>query len=175
MIELKQFHREDFSRLIQWVPNARFLSRWAGTNYVWPLDTQQLSATLERTYGLRPPHYMFKVVDSGTGESIGHIELVQVDYVKRTGHIGRVLVGPVECRGRGYGKQILSKLIAFAFSELGLKTLTINVFDFNKVAIACYTSIGFRQVEFKKNVQQFGNETWNQMLLQLNRTEGKTI
>ena len=175
MIELKKFCKEDFPQLIKWIPDARFLLQWAGPNYTWPLDTQQLNATLERTYGHQPAHYMFKAVDSETGEIIGHIELVHVDYVQRAGHIGRVLVGPLELRGRGFGKQILSELITFAFCELEFQTLTINVFDFNKAGIGCYTSMGFRHVEFKKNVRQFGDEYWNIMLMQLDRAEGKTI
>lgn len=173
MIELQQFRVKDFPQLIEWIPDARFLLQWAGPMYVWPLDTQQLNATLERTYGHRPPHYMFKAVDSDTGETMGHIELVHVDYAKRTGHIGRVLVGPSERRGLGYGKQILSELIGFSFCELELQTLTISVFDFNKAGIGCYTSIGFRQVEFRKNARQFRDEYWNIMLMQLNRVESK--
>jgi RimJ/RimL family protein N-acetyltransferase len=174
MIELQNFCREDCPRLIEWVPAARFLLQWAGPNYSWPLDVEQLHATLERTCGHRPPHYMFKAVDSQTGKTVGHIELVHVDYDKRTGHIGRVLVGPWERRGQGCGKQILSELIAFAFGELELQKLTLCVFDFNQAGIGCYTSIGFRKTEFKKNAQQFGDEYWNTVLMQLDQSDWKT-
>ena len=173
MIELKTFCKDDCPQLIEWVPDERFLLQWAGPNYSWPLDLKQLHATLERTCGHRPSHYMFRATDTDTGQPVGHIELVHVDYEKRTGHVGRVLVGQLETRGQGYGKHILSELIVFAFGTLDLRELTLGVFDFNEPAINCYRSLGFQQTEFKKDAQQFGDECWSTILMQIDREDWK--
>ena len=169
MIELQPFSGTDCDRLIGWVPNARFLLQWAGPKYSWPLDTHQLEATLRRSYKHPPPCYVFRAIDRDSTEIIGHIELVHVDYDGGSGHIGRVLVGPLECRGKGYGKQILSELIVFAFDSLDLNRLTLRVFDFNQPAIRCYQSLGFRQIELKKNARRFRDEFCNTILMELDR------
>jgi RimJ/RimL family protein N-acetyltransferase len=167
MIQLEEFQPEDSDRLIGWIPDARFLLQWAGPGYSWPLDKEQLLSTIERSKGPRSPQRMFKAVESDSGVTVGHIQLVRVDYDKERGHIGRVLVGPSELRGRGYGRQILLRLIEYCRSELGLEELTLAVFDFNHPAIACYESIGFQQIELKENAGQFETESWNVINMRL--------
>jgi RimJ/RimL family protein N-acetyltransferase len=169
MLELRLFTEEDCDRLIGWVPDARFLMLWAGPGYSWPLQREELLATLARTRGYRPAYYMFKAVESASGATVGHIELQR--YERLSGHIGRVLVGDPSCRGKGYGKLLVSLLIRFAFTELGFDLLTLSVYDFNTAAVECYRSLGFRQVEFREMGRQCGDEFWNLVTMALRREE----
>jgi RimJ/RimL family protein N-acetyltransferase len=169
MLELRPFSEEDCDRLIGWVPDARFLMLWAGPGYSWPLGREQLLATLARTRGYRPVYFMFKAVEGEYGAAIGHIELQR--YEMRAGHIGRVLVGDPDSRGKGYGKLLVSLLVRFAFTELGFDLLTLSVYDFNTAAVECYRSLGFRQVERRERGRQFGDEFWDLITMELRREE----
>jgi RimJ/RimL family protein N-acetyltransferase len=168
MIELRRFEDADIPRLIGWVPDSRFLLQWAGPQYKYPLDAVQLIATFEKTKGNMPSHFMFKAVLIPQKKIIGHIELMAVDYERKTTRLGRALIGEAETRGKGYGTAMVREAVTFAFSTVGLAEITLGVYDFNESAIACYRKLGFREYEFRKNAQQIGNEMWSLIMMRLN-------
>ena len=171
MLELRTFEKADSDRLISWIPDARFLLRFAGPEYSFPLDKAQLEETIRKTREDNPKHYMFKVVHVLSDEVIGHIEIMRVNYEKRTAHLGRVLIGNPDDRGKGYGIEMVSLALHFAFNSIGLNELTLGVFDFNTPAIACYKGLGFKEYEFKENARPFEDEYWNLILMKLNKDD----
>ncbi|MBR1441007.1 MAG: GNAT family N-acetyltransferase, partial [Lachnospiraceae bacterium] len=50
-------------------------------------------------------------------------------------------------RGSGYGTQMLSLGLKYAFEILGVSKVTIGVFENNEPAHKCYQKLGFRDVE----------------------------
>jgi RimJ/RimL family protein N-acetyltransferase len=173
VLELARFTEDDCDRLIGWIPDARALMLWAGPAYNWPLDSGQLVANLERGGGYRPVFFLFKAVEMETGRVVGHIELQR--YERRAGHVARVLIGDPGCRGRGYGKELVSLLVRFAFVDLDFKLLSLNVYDFNTPAVECYKSIGFRQTEFQAGAREFQGELWNLLTMELRRDEWRML
>ena len=169
MIKLRKFEGADISRLIGWIPDARFLLQWAGPQYKYPLDAAQLLATIEKTRGERPSHYMFTAFHQMEGTVIGHIELMSVDYEKKIAVLGRVLIGQTESRGKGWGTAIVAEALNYGFNTLGLTEIKLVVFDFNQPAITCYKKLGFAEYEFRENARQFENERWNLMQMKLNK------
>ena len=167
MIELQRFDESDIPRLISWVPNERFLLQFAGPQYTFPLNFTQLQATLAKSKGDRPSHFMFKALLIPEKSVIGHIELMDVDYEMKATRLGRVLIGEAELRGKGYGSAMITAAIIFAFTELGLTDITLGVFDHNRFAIACYKKLGFREYRFRKNALQIGNEFWSLSMMRL--------
>ena len=129
-------------RLIDWVPDVDFLLQWSGPKYVFPLDEKQLSATLELTRPDNPPHFMFKAILAGA--TIGHIEVMGVNYVEKSAVLARVLIGPKQHRGQGWGKMMIRQALHFVFDDLELEELDLGVFAFNKSAIQCYKQFGFK-------------------------------
>jgi RimJ/RimL family protein N-acetyltransferase len=170
MIELVKFESSDCERLIRWVPDARFLLQWAGPEFTWPLDRRQIEANLRQTAGRHPTRYIFKARETASGKVVGHIELARVDYQHKTAHIARVLVGPPALRGKGYGGQLVAAVVDFAFEKLDLETLTLNVFDFNEAALACYRSLGFeRDGAASEKSRSWEGQTWRLLLMRLRR------
>jgi RimJ/RimL family protein N-acetyltransferase len=100
---------------------------------------------------------------------VGHIELMAVDYEKKSTRMGRVLIGEAALRGKGYGTAMIAEVIFFAFTEVDLAEVTLAVFDFNSAAIASYRKLGFREYEFRPNARQIGDESWNLMMMKLDR------
>lgn len=137
------------------------------TNF--PLDSAQLLAALEKTKGEWPSHLMFKAVHQTGGEVVGHVELMGVDYGKRSAVLGRVLIGKPEWRRRRYGKSMVDAVLRYAFNHIGLQTITLGVFDFNTSAIACYTALGFARYEDRPNARQFGEEYWGLIMMHIDR------
>lgn len=160
MIKLRRFGEGDIERLIKWIPDDRFLLQWAGPKYKFPLDAEQLLATLKATEGPYPHHLMFAAVCQTSGEVIGHIELMGIDYEKSSAHLGRVLIGNPEHRSKGYGKEMVRETIRFAFDTLNLSTISLCVFDFNIEAITAYEAVGFVEFDRKPNARRYKNEHW---------------
>ncbi len=150
------------------VTDARFLLQWAGPKYIYPLDIFQLKETLNKTIGEQPSFKVFKAINSVTIEPVGHIQLMNIDYSNGTCVLGRVLIFP-DHRFKGFGKAIVRLALKEAFDSLGLQEVKLNVFDFNKNAIALYNSIGFISYQVKKGARNFQSETWNLVSMKLSK------
>ena len=178
MLELRKFGRSDFDRLISWVPDARFLMRWAGPIFTWPLDKAQLGKHLEDAKGKKPKRYAFKAVRISDNKAIGHVEVDFIDYNKSSGVLSRVLIGNPEERGRGYGAKMIKLAVDFGFNKISLGRIHLAVFDFNKPAISCYKKIGFRKYDFKRehNLEEepqvkFEDEYWKLIYMKLRKED----
>ncbi len=170
MLRLETFSENDLSLLISAISDARFLLQWAGPKYKYPLDDTQLKDTLAKTNGEQPFFKVFKTVKTGGSETIGHIQLMDIDYNNSNCMLGRVLIFP-QYRGKGFGKAMIKCAVEYAFKELGLDEITLGVFDFNKSAIAAYQGIGFVEYQFNKGARQFQNEKWNLIKMKLHKNE----
>ena len=170
LIKLQIFDESDFNQLIAAIPDARFLLQWSGPKYTYPLDVSQLKDTLSKTNGEQPSFKVLKAIHSNTLETVGHIQLMNINYSAASCVLGRVLIFP-EFRGKGFGKAMVKLAVKNAFENIGLYEITLNVFDFNETAIGIYKSIGFIDYEFKKDVTNFQNESWNVIKMKLNKDQ----
>jgi RimJ/RimL family protein N-acetyltransferase len=168
VISLQQFGENDFDRLIAEVPDARFLLQWSGPKYTHPLDATQLQDTLEKATGDNPAFYVFKAVLPETLETVGHIQLMNIDYEAAKCTLGRVLMFK-EHRGKGFGKELVAMAVQEAFENLNLNEVMLSVFDFNAIAIAAYKSIGFVEYQFEEAARSFRNEKWNIIKMKINK------
>ena len=53
-------------------------------------------------------------------------------------------VGEREFWGKGYGSDAMKLALNYAFTELNLRRVTLNVFEYNPRAIRCYEKLGFQ-------------------------------
>lgn len=139
MIKLEKFTENNIPELLSELAgqDIRFLYKFAGINYQFPLDYNQIKQTKDNKYNL-----LFNVVNN-EGESIGHCQIIRLDQVNYTASIGRLLIYE-EYRSKGFGKLMIKKLLEFAKS-IGLQNISLRVFDFNISAIKCYETIGFEK------------------------------
>ncbi|MCP4115075.1 MAG: GNAT family N-acetyltransferase [Desulfobacteraceae bacterium] len=165
-IRLERFLESDCDPLIDSVPDARFLLQWAGPNYLYPLDAAQLKRTLAKATGDQPSVKVFKAVLWRTSETVGHIQLMNIDYSRACCRIGRVMIFPGH-QGAGLGKEMVRLAVREAFDNLDLVEITLGVFDFNKAAIATYQRLGFKVNGLKTGVVSFRDEAWNLMEMKL--------
>lgn len=55
-----------------------------------------------------------------------------------------IYIADIGSRGKGIGEKVVRKLIEIASDELKLKSIYLNVRDYNERAIRCYTKCGFK-------------------------------
>ena len=76
------------------------------------------------------------------GMPIGSVYLRNVDIQNKTAEYG-IFIGEESGRGKGYGTKALSLMKKFAYEELGLESLYLEVIETNIKAYAMYEKAGF--------------------------------
>ena len=171
MIVLEPFSEADFDRLIGWVPSSDFLLQWAGSDFEYPLDREQLDEHLTGTRSDLPSKLIYKVVDSENGTVIGHIELAAIDRHNGSARVCRVLVGDPAYRGKGIGTVMMEKIVEIGFRRLGLHRIELSVFDFNTSAIRCYEKVGFVKEGYIRECRKADDEYWSFYIMAILRQE----
>jgi diamine N-acetyltransferase len=78
----------------------------------------------------------------GRWQHIGNVGLHQIELHHRRAEIG-IVIGEKDHWGKGYGTEAMALMMRFAFHELGLHRIELEVFETNHRAIATYRALGF--------------------------------
>ena len=73
-------------------------------------------------------------------------------------------------RRKGYGKEMISLAIKYAFEFLKVNKISLGVFENNIAALNCYESCGFKKVILdKRECYECMGEIWNCIEMELKR------
>ncbi|MBI2299830.1 MAG: GNAT family N-acetyltransferase, partial [Armatimonadetes bacterium] len=140
-LRLRAPEREDLPIFVTWFndPEVRqYLSMFA------PMSLAQEERWFE---GLRDRtddfHLVIEIQQKGTWRPIGNCGLHNWDKRNRKVTVG-IAIGEKDCWSHGQGTAALKLLLAFAFDELNVHRVELNVYDFNARARRCYEKVGFR-------------------------------
>ncbi|MBJ6109610.1 GNAT family N-acetyltransferase [Hymenobacter sp. BT523] len=162
MIQLEPFTADDFSQLIEWVDDERLMKEWSGSLFSFPLTEAGLRWYVEGSNDLNDPDvFIYKAVETATGQTVGHISLGGISQRDRTGRITRVLVGKSTERRRGICQGMVRALLRIGFEDLKLHRISLGVYDFNHAAIKCYLKCGFTQEGVLRDVVRHGEDYWS--------------
>lgn len=184
-IRLRPFTESDFERMIAWADSPGFLLQWTGKTFAWPLDRRQLTRYLAESRvessadsstdsladsspdsladssvessGGQSGRILNSVVDSVSGELIGHIGFALVDPVHRSARLSCVLVGAQGRRGQGLGEAAVREMCRIGFDELALHRIDLGVWELNPGAIACYEKVGFKKEGLFRDLFRLGD------------------
>ena len=82
---------------------------------------------------------IFSMVEKETNEFIGNIEIMEIK--NNVGEMG-IAITPKK-QDKHYGQEAIKRFIEYAFNNLSLDGLELNVYNFNPRAIRCYEKTGF--------------------------------
>ncbi len=131
----------DLPELIKWAEDEKTLIQWCGPVFDFPLTIEQLQVYFSETKKKHPSRYILKSVIN-QNIMCGMCELGNVDRRNGTASLCRVFVD-TNFRGKGIAEQIISYVINFAFNELDLRRIELNVYTYNTPAYKCYEKLGF--------------------------------
>jgi len=162
MIRLEYFTKEDFGQLIDWIHSEELLINWAGSLFHFPLTEKSMDWYITDTNDvLTSSAFVYKVIETSSGETVGHISLGNISKKNRSARITRVLIGSVDNKGKGYCKEMVRQVLRFGFEELKLHRISLGVYDFNKPAIRCYQSSGFAIEGVTRDILRHNNDWWS--------------
>ena len=140
-VRLRAIERTDLPTFVRWFndPDVR--------QYL--LMSEPMSMAMEERWFEnrlnRTDDYLFGI-EAHVGDQwvhIGNNGLHRVDWKSRVAIFGIVL-GEKAYWGQGYGTDATRTILQFAFGELNLHRVELDVYDFNPRGIRCYEKAGFR-------------------------------
>ena len=154
-INLGPLRENDIDILADWYENPDFL-RFYDFHPALPKTKAQLIKIYE---GNGDKTFVPMAVRLNTsGEFIGLIEIDGISVSNRFAWIS-IGFGDESARGKGYGREAMNLAIEFAFMELNLERLQLNVISYNTSAIALYEKIGFKKEgTYREAVQRDGSK-----------------
>lgn len=163
MYGLRPFKNSDARIITSWVKSKREFFMWsAGRLGDYPLT---INSFLEISDSLSNDTRTFWMVACEDEVPFGFIQLRYPTEAPDIIRFGFVIINP-ELRGQGYGKLMLKAAINYAFNILGIRKITLGVFDNNTQAYRAYVSVGFSNTNSSSSYF-FGEEKWtcNELVL----------
>ncbi len=130
--------------------DAESFSRWSrDAEYTRSLDAApsrfwlapDAKEDIEKWEG-RPGEIIFTIRTLGDDRLIGFVELDGIQWTNGDSFVG-IGIGERDYRGKGYGTDAMRVVERYAFMELNLHRLSLNVFGYNTRALRSYEKAGF--------------------------------
>jgi RimJ/RimL family protein N-acetyltransferase len=141
---------------------ARLLD--AGPAYQW--TPKQVKEWMEKEKDL----HFFIIRTLADDRAIGLIDLSGFNWPARHAWVG-IGLGEREFWGKGYGTEAMAILLGYAFEELNLNRVNLNVFEYNERAIKSYLKCGFVEEGRARKAMLREGERWDIVFMGILKSE----
>lgn len=139
-IALTPLSADDLPVLFAWINEREQVLFNAAYKPVPAEQHQEWFAAIQR----RNDVILFGIRQLGNNTLIGSCQLHSINPVHRSAEL-QIRIGEVAQRGHGYGSQAVQLLLDFAFKDLNLNRVYLQVFKNNIPALRTYEKAGFRR------------------------------
>jgi RimJ/RimL family protein N-acetyltransferase len=138
LVRLRAMRPEDAEKYVAWMNIPDTAEKLSGG--AMPMTLEQEKEWITKNSGRQDDvcHFAVETLD---GALIGSCSYHQLDWKNRKSMIGW-FIGDPEMRGKGYGADMIETLLKVCFTVLGLRKVTLEVYEFNE-AIRLYERLGF--------------------------------
>lgn len=125
---------------------------------------------------LDPPteNYFFHIIRLSDDRLIGDVGLDGIKWAHGESFVG-IGLGERELWGQGYGTDAMRLILRFAFQELNLRRVSLNVFEYNPRAIRSYEKTGFRPEGRVRGLLNRGGRRWDIIFMGILRSEWEAL
>ena len=136
-IRLRAIEPDDLPNYHRWLNDPeviRYLTIYA------PLSMPDEEAWYEAMRS--DPNQMVFAIETETGQHIGNVGLMGISSKDRSAELG-IVIGDKSQWGKGYGRDAINTMLAFAFNELNLNRVYLRAVTGHTQAIELYGKCGF--------------------------------
>ena len=127
LVTLRPIRFEDWEKTIHW--RNDMLIKNSTLSHPFPITAEQEQQWYRKKLeGYDNNFIPFVIIANSNAEVIGFMNLVSIDWVNRHCFIGGA-VGSKDNHGKGYGKEAVSILLKYAFSNLNLNKVYSHVLE----------------------------------------------
>ena len=137
---------------------------WGPSNLRTP---KQLREWVEKEFENLYDFYIHTLADDHV---IGFLSLSGFNWTAREAWLG-VGIGEREYWGKGYGTDAINILLRFAFQELNLHRVSLDVFEYNERAVRSYEKLGFQHEGRLRQLLNRFDRRWDLIYMGILRQE----
>ena len=159
MIRLRPYKPADTRKLLEWWEDAdeTVFVKWSCGKFSFPLTAGELDEYF-REWCLKEERGWLMTALDGDGVPVGHYLMRLADYEEGSVRIGFIVMDP-KVRGKGYGKEMIGQILTYAFRILGMRKVSLGVFENKPQAKACYEAAGFAVREYIPDYLEYKGTT----------------
>lgn len=152
MVRLRQLNKKDAPFMIEWMHDEE-TKKYFQTDFA-SMTINDVENFVENSFNEESKN--FAIVDEEYEEYLGTISLKNIDYKNRNAEYA--ISTRKKCRGTGINTEATKQLLNYAFNELYLNKVYLNVLSSNIRAISFYKKIGFKYEGTAKSHVLINNE-----------------
>jgi RimJ/RimL family protein N-acetyltransferase len=141
-VYLRALNMSDLERTLQWHNDPELYKTLGGT--FRPVSRSTEEEWLRNVISASPRNVNLAICARDGDEHIGNLYLRDIDWVSRRCEL-HLLIGAKKHQSRGFGKSAIRLIKDYAFGELGLRRLYLEVLADNAVAVQVYEKCGFQK------------------------------
>lgn len=146
MLRLRPYKADDAKVITAWIKDEYGFRQWSADRYEkYPITPEDMNRYYDREDNTNV-WGMTAFDDTGI---VGHFTMRFLDEKKEEIRLGFIIIDDQK-RGKGYGKEMLSLGVQYAFSFLKAKKVSLGVFENNQAAYGCYKACGFQEVKLEQ-------------------------
>ncbi|MET3210781.1 UNVERIFIED_CONTAM: RimJ/RimL family protein N-acetyltransferase [Paenibacillus sp. PvR008] len=137
-IKLAAVREEDAETMFKWGEDAEYL-RNVDTDLALPYTLKQMES--EGSPSSNEVYFRLRTLADDV--LIGFVAIHGIEWNNRIGQLA-VGIGNTDYRGKGYGAEAVRLILRYAFYELNLNRVGLDVIEYNEQAIRTYEKAGFQ-------------------------------
>lgn len=151
-IYLRQINETDMQYLME-LRNDSWVKQWFFSDASITLESQK---KWYEQYQANDKDILYLIV-SDLHDRIGSVGIDGIDSVNKTVEFGRFVIPDEKWRGKGFGRQIVKRVMKHCFEDMDINRISLEAFEDNLRAVHLYSSCGFvlegilREKVIKKN------------------------
>jgi RimJ/RimL family protein N-acetyltransferase len=120
----------------------------------------------------RSAHFTIYRLDQGL--PIGNTALMGIDYANGTAQFG-IAIGDATAHGHGFGTETTQLMLRFAFLQLSLFTVYLQVYEWNVAGYRAYQKAGFRVIGRRRGAFRLGRRRWDAVMMATHLDEWEPV
>ncbi|KAA0549901.1 GNAT family N-acetyltransferase [Bacillus sp. BGMRC 2118] len=165
LVRLTAPKQSDVDIMAAWHEDAEFL-RNVDTDVAKIKSIQQLEEEERR----HSTSFYFRVRTLEEDKLIGFVVIHSVEWNNRSGMLA-IGIGDAAYRGRGYGTDAIKLILQYAFHELNLNRVGLDVIEYNEKGIRAYEKAGFRQEGKMREAVLRDGKNYDRVIMGILRSE----
>lgn len=139
LVRLRPLQKSDENLLYEWINHRE--TRLKSSAY-YPISEQDHHEWMAKMMRKSIDRVIFVIEKIVVSETVGICQLSNINLYNRSGEL-QIRIGSSSSRGKGYGSEVVNLLTYFAFNDLGLHRVYLQVQENNSEAIRAYEKCGF--------------------------------
>lgn len=172
MLRLRPYKPCDAKTIISWCKDEETFRKWTSDRYKsFPITEQDMNEKyIDNNGDCDAPDNFYPMTAFDENGIVGHLIMRFTDDIKTILRFGFVIVDSSQ-RGKGYGREMITLALKYAFEILRVNKVTIGVFENNMPAYYCYKAAGFKDAEGEKVICEVLGEKWAVLELELKKED----